>query len=181
MAEKTTKKAEVKKTVRKTVKKVEKTEKLVAHKPKAEKKSDMIAVVMIRGMLNTNRDIKDTLKMLRLRKVNHCVIIPNTPSYKGMLQKALPWITWGEITEDSLEKLVAKRARMPGNKKLDEKAIKEITGAIMKDGQMNMLPIDPVFRLSPPSRGYRHIRLPYPRGDAGYRGDKINELLKRMI
>ena len=41
--------------------------------------------------------------------------------------------------------------------------------------------IKPVFRLSPPSGGFNAVKEYYPKGDLGYRGEKINELLKRMI
>ena len=34
----------------------------------------MYAVVQVRGVVNTRREIKDTLKMLRLHHINHCVI-----------------------------------------------------------------------------------------------------------
>jgi len=37
------------------------------------------------------------------------------------------------------------------------------------------------FRLHPPRKGYRNIKLPYPEGALGYRGKEINELLRRMI
>jgi len=184
---KTVKKPAEKKAVKKTeTKKKSRTsagtaEKQAKSEKEVKKKSDMLAVVMIRGTINTKKEVKDTLKMLRLTRINHCIIVPKTPSYVGMLKKAGSWLTWGEITEDSLERIVSKRARMPGNKRLEEKDAKGIIKAILKDSQMNRLPISPVFRLSPPSSGFRSIRLPYPKGDAGYRGDKINDLLKRMI
>jgi len=38
-----------------------------------------------------------------------------------------------------------------------------------------------VFRLNPPKKGLKSIRKAYPRGDLGYRGDKINDLIKRML
>ena len=41
--------------------------------------------------------------------------------------------------------------------------------------------IRPVFRLGPPRKGFKSIRLPYPRGDLGNRKEKINDLLERMI
>jgi len=41
--------------------------------------------------------------------------------------------------------------------------------------------IEPVFRLTPPSKGFKSIKEHYPKGDLGYRGKEINELLKRMI
>ena len=40
----------------------------------------MYAVVQVRGVVNTRREIKDTLKMLRLHHINHCVIAPDTPA-----------------------------------------------------------------------------------------------------
>ncbi|MCG2827410.1 MAG: uL30 family ribosomal protein, partial [Thermoplasmatales archaeon] len=60
------------------------------------------AVVRVRGNININRGIKDTLKMLNLTKVNHCVFIPETKEYKGMLQKVKDYVTWGEIDSDTL-------------------------------------------------------------------------------
>jgi len=44
--------------------------------------------------------------------------------------------------------------------------------------------LKPVFRLKPPSKGYDRggIKQPYTKGGAlGYRSEKINDLLKRMI
>ena len=38
----------------------------------------MYAVVQVRGVVKTRRDIKDTLKMLRLHHINHCVLVPDT-------------------------------------------------------------------------------------------------------
>ena len=34
----------------------------------------MYAVVQVRGTVKTRTDIKDTLKMLRLHHINHCVL-----------------------------------------------------------------------------------------------------------
>jgi large subunit ribosomal protein L30 len=140
----------------------------------------MYAVVRVRGSVNVNRETKDTLRMLRLTRINHCVVIPKTPDFEGMLQKARSYITWGEISKDTLEKLVAKRGRLPGDVKLPEKEAKEIAGKVAK-GMVKQAGLKPVFRLSPPSKGYRSIRLDFPRGDLGNRGERINDLLKRMI
>ena len=37
------------------------------------------------------------------------------------------------------------------------------------------------FHLKPPAQGFTSLKRPYPKGDLGYRGDKINELIKRML
>lgn len=38
-----------------------------------------------------------------------------------------------------------------------------------------------VFGLKPPKGGFKSIRKPYPKGDTGYRGKEINELIKKMM
>ena len=38
-----------------------------------------------------------------------------------------------------------------------------------------------VFHLNPPKKGLRSIKLRYPKGDLGYRGKEINDLIKRMM
>ncbi|ENN96562.1 50S ribosomal protein L30P [Methanocaldococcus villosus KIN24-T80] len=151
------------------------------------------AVIRVRGRIGVRGDIADTLKMLRLHKVNHCVIIPETDTYKGMLRKAKDYITWGEINKETLKKLILKRGRLPGNKRVNEEIIKELTGMDIDElcekiinGEIKIkdLPIKPVFRLHPPKRGWerRGIKKHFKEGGAlGYRGEKINELLERMM
>lgn len=141
----------------------------------------LIAAVRIRGSINVKKDIKDTLSMLRLFRVNHCVLVPNNADFTGMLKKTKEYITWGEINQETLEKLVLKRGRTSGNKKLDKKDTKEFAKQILKNKSLKGLSLKPVFRLSPPSKGYKSIRKHYPKGALGYRKEKINDLLKRMI
>ena len=142
----------------------------------------MYAVVRVRGSAKTPKEIEDTLKMLRLTRTNHCVVIPKNKSYEGMLQKVKSYVTWGEIDKDVLEELVVRRGRYQGDKKIDPKEAKKIVEKIYKEKSVKVIDnLKPVFRLSPPSKGYKSVKLPYPKGDLGYRGEKINELLRRMI
>jgi len=151
------------------------------------------AVVRVRGTVNVRHDIKKTLEMLRLNRVNHCVLVEENESYKGMLQKAKDYITWGEIEKDTLVELIKKRGRLIGDKPLDDdyvksatsyKSIEELADAII-EGKIKYreLPeIKPVFRLSPPRKGYEGIKRAYTVGGAlGYRGKDINDLIKRML
>ena len=140
----------------------------------------MYAVIRVRGSVNVPKRVKDTLQMLRLTRVNHCVIVPKNPDYEGMLQKASAYVTWGEISQEMLEALVSKRGRLPQDERLEGKQARDVSKKILKDG-MKESGIKPVFRLSPPSRGYKSVRLAYPKGDLGKRGEAINQLLKRMI
>ncbi len=141
----------------------------------------MFAVIRIRGSVNVAGQIEDTLRMLRLKRVNHCVVVSDTPDQRGMLQKARSYIAWGNISKEMLEAMVTKRGRKSQDAKLTEKEAKEATSKILKSGSSKDAGIKPVFRLSPPSKGYKSIRTDFPKGDLGDRGNKINELLKRMI
>ena len=140
----------------------------------------MYAVIRLRGSIDMEDDIKDTLAMLRLHRKMHCVVLPETVDLKGMLQKVKDWITWGEIDEKVLRYLIEKRGRREGNKKLSKEDAEKIINAIMEKQKVSE--IKPVFRLTPPSKGFRKsIKQHYPKGELGYRGKEINELLKRMI
>lgn len=154
----------------------------------------LLAVIRLRGSVNVRNKINDTLKMLRLHHVNHAAIINNSPSYLGMLQKAKDYITWGEINAETLSLLLSKRGRLMGNKRLSDQHIKEnlkfktidefAKAVYEKQAKLSDLPdLKPVFRLHPPKGGfYRTIKRAFQAsGELGYRGEKINALLKKMI
>jgi len=150
----------------------------------------MFAVIRIRS--TERKEIGDTFKMLRLNDVNNCILVPETEDYKGMIKKVKDFVTWGEVDKDVLTKMLEKRLKLFGDKRVGEKALKEITNfdsferfvdallagkAKLKDFEK----IKPFFRLTPPSKGFKSIKEHYPKGDLGYRGKEINELLERMI
>jgi large subunit ribosomal protein L30 len=141
----------------------------------------MYVVIRIRGSINMKKDIKDTLAMLRLNRKMHCVLIKENDVMKGMLRKVRNWITWGEIDDDNLRLLIEKRGRKIGEKKLLNQEVEEAFKKI-KENQKTPEEIKPVFRLTPPSKGFKEsVKQHYPKGELGYRGKEINELLKRMI
>ncbi len=151
----------------------------------------MFAVVRIRGRVGVRKEIEDTLKMLRLEKVNNCVLIEESPSFKGMLQKVRDFITWGEIKKEVLVRMLRKRLRLKGNKRVDEKVLREMgfnsfeeLANALFEGKVKLRDlkmINPVFRLTPPSKGFKSVKEHWPKGDLGYRGEEINELIERMI
>lgn len=77
-----------------------------------EKDKKRIAVVRVRGKVGVRRSISDTLKLLNLTRVNHCVVISNTPQFMGMINKAKDYVTWGEISPGVMKKLLEKRGRL---------------------------------------------------------------------
>ena len=141
----------------------------------------MYAVIRIRGSVGLKKEIKDTFSMLRLHRKMHCVLLKETDNIKGMLKKVRNWITWGEIDDNVLRYLIEKRGRKSGNKRLKKEEVEEIFNKI-KENEKVPKEMKPVFRLTPPSKGFKKsIKQHYPKGELGYRGKEINELLKRMI
>jgi len=152
-----------------------------------------IAIVRVRGNENIKKEVVDTFKMLRLYRKNSCVIIPNTPSYLGMLKKVKDYVTWGEIDKETLKELLLKRGRMPTGK-LDDSYLKDKTKTSMDnfiEDYMNFkkelkdIPgLKQFFKLNSPSKGFERagIKKPYSMGGAlGYRKDDINSLIRRML
>ncbi|MBI5389413.1 uL30 family ribosomal protein [Candidatus Woesearchaeota archaeon] len=116
----------------------------------------MIAIVRIRGTCAIDGEIRSTLDMLNVHKKNYCSVVPKNPSYGGMIKKVKDYITWGEIDDATLKLLKEKRG---------------------KDGKS-------FFRLNPPTKGYgrKGIKIPFSRGGGlGERGQKINDLIQRMV
>jgi len=151
----------------------------------------MYAVIRIRGTVNTTRGIKDTLEMLRLDKANACSLVLENSTYKGMLSVVKDWVTWGEVDKNNLVETLKKRLRLNGNKRVDETILKQIgidSYEALADGLMtgktrlkDFNQLQPFFRLTPPSKGFKSVKEGFPKGDLGYRGKEINELLMRMI
>jgi len=141
----------------------------------------MYAVIRIKGLAKIREDFQDALKMLRLNRKMHCVVLEENDNVKGMLQKVKDRVTWGEIDDDILRLLIEKRGRKSGNIRLTKEEA-EKTFKTLKESHKIPNEIKPVFRLTPPSKGFKHsIKQHYPKGELGYRGKEINELLKRMI
>lgn len=151
------------------------------------------AAVRVRGIVNVKPDIKYTMQLLNLTRANHCVLLEDKPSIKGMLQVAKDYITWGEIEKDVLSKLITSRGKMEGDKELTNDYIKSATSftnidklseAIIdnKIKYKDIPNIKPIFRLSPPKKGYEGIKRSFVnKGALGYRGKEINKLLEKMI
>ncbi|MCK5772362.1 MAG: 50S ribosomal protein L30 [Thermoplasmata archaeon] len=151
-------------------------------------------VVRVRGTLNIKPDIKLTMKLLRLNRTNHCVVIPETAEYTGMLKKVKDYVTWGEVSNESMAEMIQARGKLIGDEPItdkyikansDFKDIKEFASAVTT-GSVNynsLKDVKPIFRLSPPNKGgYEGIKRSFQVGGAlGYRGEKINVLIKRML
>ena len=114
-----------------------------------------LALIRIRGPVHVKGEIEDTMTMLNLRTKFHCVVVEDNPSTKGMINKTRSYITWGEVNDELLKLLEAKK----------NKGMKFVA-------------------LHPPIGGFERkgIKIPFTVGGAlGNRKDKITALLKRML
>lgn len=149
-----------------------------------------LAVIKVRGNVKVKGDIVDTMKLMNLTRINHCVLIEDTSENKGMIQKAKDYITWGVIDETTLTRLIEKRGKFSGDAKVTEKElekqklpkINEIAKQVLEGKNFKEFKIKRVFRLSPPKKGYRSTKKPFVTGGAlGNRNEKINEIILKMI
>ncbi len=152
----------------------------------------MYAVVQVRGVVNTRHEIKETLKMLRLHHINHCVLIPETPEYLGMIRKVKDFVAYGEVEAETLETILKTRGRLLGNKPLTDEYLKSASdyGSVselaeaLAEGKVKLKDIPelkPVLRMHPPRKGYKTIKRTFNQGGAlGYYGREINALLYKM-
>jgi large subunit ribosomal protein L30 len=152
-----------------------------------------LAVVRVRGTINVKNDIRDTLTMLGLGRVNHCVLIDETPQFMGMVRKVKDYVTWGPIDAETATLLVKERGRLEGRKPVEESMLKGMgdfktfddMGKAIAEGQVKWSKMDGtvrVFRLHPPRKGYEGVKRSYNVGGTlGDRGEGINALIQRMI
>ncbi len=152
----------------------------------------MYVIVKLRGEVKTRQDIRDTLRMLHLDRVNHCVVVPETPTYNGMIHKAKDYVAWGTINPETLAQMLENRGRLEGGDCLTEeylskntkfKSFTELAKAIC-DGSssINDIPgLKPVFRMHPARKGLKGTKRTFQEGgELGFHGNEINALLNRM-
>lgn len=152
----------------------------------------LYAVVRLRGEVGVRRDIADTMRMLRLQKVNHCVLVP--AARFGMVHKVKDHVAYGPADAATVEALLRRRGRVTGQKRLTDEWVKRYTGfadiaalaRALASGEIALTQIrglQPLFRLHParkglPGRGTKgHVE---EGGAVGNWGERISELLERM-
>lgn len=163
--------------------------------PEEKKEEARIAIIRVRGKVHVKAQIDDTLSLMNLNRKNHCTIIDKRPEYIGMLHKVNDYVTWGEIKPEVIAKLIETRGSVSGERKVSDesvskntkyKTVKEFAQAVSenKTALTEIPDIKPFFRLNPPKKGFERggIKKPYKLGGAlGYRGEKINDLILRML
>jgi large subunit ribosomal protein L30 len=153
--------------------------------------NDMYVAIKVRSNVKIKHGLGMTMDLLRLNRVNHCVLIPD--KQLSMLKKVDAYITYGRIDEKTLALVLEKRGRLAGNKRLTEIVLKEKKLGTFTELAKKLLEekttliqagIKPVFRLNAPKKGHARagIKTPFAMGGAlGNRKNAINTLILRMM
>jgi large subunit ribosomal protein L30 len=134
----------------------------------------LLAVVRVRGRARVRKSITETLNRLNLKRVNNLVILFGNKSNLGMISKSVDFITFGEINGEVLSSLLKKQGVEAKQDTIDD----------LMNGRKSVkdLKIELPVRMHPPKHGYTGIKLGHSIGGAlGYRGESINQLIKRMM
>ena len=149
-----------------------------------------IAVVRVRGTVRAPENIKTAFQNIGLTRVNHCVIVDNSPMVYGTVKLLKDYITWGTL-DKTARAMIESKGRLLGDHKVTEAVVKASGFSSLDDFVKKFMAFEAetsmikgmkkVFRLHPPRKGYETIKQSYPRGALGNRDGEIGELLKRMI
>jgi large subunit ribosomal protein L30 len=138
-----------------------------------------IAVIRMKGNINISNEVRGVMALLNLHKRNWCVVVDKTPSIDGQVKKIKDFITYGDIDEATYKLLIEKKAEKYTARETDTK------GKITYNYQViDKKKYKKYFRLNPPRGGFekKGTKRGFGEGGAlGYRGEKINDLIKKMI
>ncbi len=145
----------------------------------SQEKNNLIAVIRISGLVKTQKEIKETLERLRLKRKYSCTLInPKNKNLIGMLKKVKFNTSYGEIEKSTLIKLLKSRAeKLDKSKDISPEKIAE---DLIQGKKLQELNIKPFFRLHPPRKGI-HSKLQYPKGVLGDNKKDINKLIEKML
>jgi len=154
-----------------------------------------LIAIRLDGTPNVRAPQELTLNSLRMKSRYSAVLLRDDPSVRGMLQRIKDHVTWGEAKKDDIELLLANRARTEEGLGITSKFVKkktELTGvselvSSLRSGKFTLsklweIGVRPCFRLHPPRGGfYKSSKRPFAdRGELGYRGEGLHELLVKM-
>ncbi|MFB6145360.1 MAG: uL30 family ribosomal protein [Candidatus Nanohaloarchaea archaeon] len=115
----------------------------------------MIAAVRVRGDIDVDHSVSRTLNDLKLKKRNQLVLYEKNDSLMGMLNKAKDYITYGEVSDETVEKL------------------EERAGEDLEAGE--------TVNLSPPSGGFKDTKMQVGQGGTLGKRDSMDELVSKMV
>ena len=164
--------------------------------PEFPPEEPLILAVRLLGPIGASSSVEYTLRSLQLGSRFRGVLLDKNENILGMLRSAKDYVAWGEVKSHDIAALLKKRGELASGESLTDKFIREnfgfesfeeLAGAVTR-GQISLKALRQkgvisVFRLRPPSGGFESsIKRPFKsRGELGNRGERISQLLARMI
>jgi len=153
----------------------------------------MQALVQIRGDVNMNQDVRDTLEMLNVHSVNHAALVPETETYRGMVTKVNDYVAYGEPSVETVALLIERRGEpLEGEAEIDDSwvvantdymSVEELAEALVdEETTLREQGLAPTLRLHPPRGGHDGIKHPTKEGGELGKHDteSIDDLLEAM-
>lgn len=153
----------------------------------------MEAIVQLRGEVNMNQDVIDTLEMLNLHSQNHCTLVPETDAYRGMITKVHDHVAHGEPSPEVVATLIRRRGEpAEGEADIDDDWVADnseysdvdalATALVEEETTLSEAGLAPVLRLHPPRGGHDGIKQPVQNGGqlGSHSTAEIDALLEAM-
>jgi large subunit ribosomal protein L30 len=155
----------------------------------------VMALVRVRGRTHVRAQIEDAMKFLGLTHKNNCTLLIVDETTKGLLNKIKDYITWGEADAKTVAELLKKRGKVSGYKPLTDEYLKSNSehkdinslAEALASGKVSINSVKGLkrtFKLNPPRKGFERngIKAQFNQGGVlGYRGEKISQLIGRMV
>lgn len=153
----------------------------------------MQAIVQLRGEVNVNEGVLDTLDMLNVGRVNHATFVPESDSYRGMITKVNDLVAFGEPSVETVTATIERRGEpLEGDADVDDEWVAEHTdyddvagladAIVAEETTLREQGLSPTLRLHAPRGGHDGIKHPIVEGGelGRHSTEEIDALLEAM-
>jgi len=149
-------------------------------------------VVRIKGTVNVPSWADTTLQLLNLNKRFRATLVPEDPSFVGMLKRVKNYVAWCKADKQTVKELIEKRARKLGYKQLENSDLKTLgyksaddLATALVNGKVALSKLDlikPWFALAPPRKGFkRQTKRMYQNEGVTGENQELLSIVKNMI
>ena len=153
----------------------------------------MQAIVQLRGDVNLDHGVEDTLDMLNVGRVNHATLVPEKDSYRGRSTKVNDVVAFGEPSVEAVARTIALRGEpLEGSADVDDEWIDDNTdyadlealaeALVDEETTLREQGLSPTLRLHAPRGGHEGIKHPVIEGGelGKHTTEEIDSLLEAM-
>ncbi len=153
----------------------------------------MQAIVQLRGEVNVEQGVEDTLDMLNVGRVNHATFVPETDSYRGMITKVNDLVAFGEPSVEAVVATIERRGEpLEGDVDIDDEWVADNTeyddvealaaAVVGEETTLREQGLSPTLRLHAPRGGHDGIKHPVIEGGelGRHSTEEIDALLEAM-